>query len=87
MMKQHPIWFLAFAGTVATALASCQSLSDHPFGNLFGAGETPSAPCGVAASDSAPVTKLQAENAALKKQLAEAMRDNAMLKDLAAKNW
>jgi putative transposase len=38
-------------------------------------------------SDAKRLTSLEDENAKLKKLLAEAMLDNAMLKHIAAKNW
>jgi putative transposase len=38
-------------------------------------------------SDARRLRTLETENARLKKLLAEAMLDNAMLKDVAAKKW
>ena len=38
-------------------------------------------------SDARRLKALEAENAKLKKLLAEAMLDNVMLKDIAAKKW
>ena len=42
---------------------------------------------GLEVSDARRLKALEAENAKLKKLLAEAMLDNAMLKDIAAKKW
>jgi len=42
---------------------------------------------GMDVSDARRLRALEAENAKLKKLLAEAMLDNAMLKDIAAKKW
>jgi putative transposase len=42
---------------------------------------------GLDVSDAWRLKALEAENAKLKKLLAEAMLDNAMLKDIAAKKW
>ena len=42
---------------------------------------------GLDVSDAKRLKSLEAENAKLKKLLAEAMLDNAMLKDIAAKKW
>ena len=42
---------------------------------------------GMEASDAKRLRELEAENAKLKKLLAEAMLDNAMLKDIASKKW
>ena len=42
---------------------------------------------GLEVSDARRLKVLEAENAKLKKLLAEAMLDNAMLKDVAAKKW
>jgi putative transposase len=42
---------------------------------------------GMDASDARRLKALEAENTKLKKLLAEAMLDNAMLKDIAAKKW
>lgn len=42
---------------------------------------------GMDASDARRLRVLEAENTKLKKLLAEAMLDNAMLKDIAAKKW
>lgn len=42
---------------------------------------------GMEVSDAARLRALEDENAKLKKLLAEAMLDNAMLKDIAAKKW
>jgi putative transposase len=42
---------------------------------------------GLDVSDARKLKALEDENARLKKLLAEAMLDNAMLKDLAGKNW
>ena len=42
---------------------------------------------GMDVSDARKLKALEDENARLKKLLAEAMLDNAMLKDLAGKNW
>jgi putative transposase len=42
---------------------------------------------GMSVSDARRLKLLEAENARLKKLLAEAMLDNTMLKDLAAKKW
>jgi putative transposase len=39
------------------------------------------------ASDARRLKTLEEENAKLKKLLAEAMLDNAMLKDIASKKW
>lgn len=86
MKKQRPVWFTIVLCAAAMGLASCQSLSDHPFGNLFGAAETPAPACSTVNDDS-QLKKLQAENAKLKKQLADAMQDNATLRDLAARKW
>ncbi len=41
---------------------------------------------GLDVSDARPLKTLEEENAQLKKLLAEAMLDNAILKDVAAKN-
>ncbi len=42
---------------------------------------------GLEVSDARRLKILEAENAKLKKLLAEAMLDNTMLKDVAAKKW
>ena len=42
---------------------------------------------GMDVSDARRLKALESENAKLKKQLAEAMFDNAMLKDVASKKW
>ena len=42
---------------------------------------------GMDVSDARKLKALEDENAKLKKLLAEAMLDNAMLKDIAAKKW
>jgi putative transposase len=42
---------------------------------------------GLDVSDAKPLKSLEDENAKLKRLLAEAMLDNAMLKDIAAKKW
>ena len=42
---------------------------------------------GLEVSDARRLKVLEAENAKLKKLLAEAMLDNVMLKDVAAKKW
>jgi putative transposase len=42
---------------------------------------------GMDVSDARKLKALQEENARLKKLLAEAMLDNAVLKDIAAKKW
>ncbi len=42
---------------------------------------------GLEVSEARRLRTLEAENARLKKLLAEAMLDNAMLKDVAAKKW
>ena len=42
---------------------------------------------GLEVSDAKRLKSLEDENAKLKKLLAEAMVDNAMLKDIAAKKW
>ena len=42
---------------------------------------------GLDVSDAKRLKSLEDENAKLKKLLAEAMLDNAMLKDIAAKKW
>jgi putative transposase len=42
---------------------------------------------GLDVSDARKLKALEEENAKLKKLLAEAMLDNAMLKDIAAKKW
>jgi putative transposase len=42
---------------------------------------------GLEVSDAKRLKALEDENAKLKKLLAEAMLDNAMLKDVAAKKW
>jgi len=42
---------------------------------------------GLEVSDAKRLRALEDENAKLKKLLAEAMLDNAMLKDVAAKKW
>jgi putative transposase len=42
---------------------------------------------GMEVSDARRLKALEDENAKLKKLLAEAMRDNAMLKDVASKKW
>ena len=42
---------------------------------------------GMEVSDARKLKALEDENAKLKKLLAEAMLDNAMLKDVAAKKW
>ena len=42
---------------------------------------------GMEVSDARRLKALEDENAKLKKLLAEAMLDNAMLKDVAAKKW
>ena len=42
---------------------------------------------GLEASDAKRLKALEGENAKLKRLLAEAMLDNAMLKDIASKKW
>jgi putative transposase len=43
--------------------------------------------CGMSVSDAKRLKELEAENARLKKLLAEQMLDYAILKDVAAKKW
>jgi putative transposase len=43
--------------------------------------------CGLEVSDAKRLKALEDENAKLKRLLAEAMLDNAMLKDVASKKW
>ena len=43
--------------------------------------------CGLEVSDAKRLKTLEDENAKLKKLLAEAMLDNAMLKEVASKKW
>ncbi len=87
MKQQRPIRLgLGLIMCVAAmGLASCQGLSD---GTLFGGAPDAAPPpaCPVT-NDDIRVRNLQAENAKLRKQLADAMRDNAMLRDLAVKKW
>lgn len=85
-MKQLRPVSLGLVIGAAIGLAACQGPSDGPFGKLFGAPETPAPAC-AAVADDGRTKNLQAENARLKKQLADAMRDNAMLRDLAVKKW
>jgi hypothetical protein len=86
MRKQRPVSLMIVLCAMALGLSSCQSLSDHPFENFFGTAKN-SAPSCVAVNDDSQLTKLQAENAKLKKQLADAMQDNATLRDLATRKW
>jgi hypothetical protein len=86
MSKQRPVSLMIVLCVAALGLSACQSLSDHPFENLFGTAKTPPPAC-AAVNDESQLQKLQAENAKLKKQLADAMQDNATLRDLAARKW
>ena len=43
--------------------------------------------CGLDVSEAKRLRALEAENARLKKLLADAMLDNAMLKEIASKKW
>src|SRR5271156_2365485 len=83
MMKQRrPVWLGLVICAASIGLASCQG------GTLFGsAPEAAPPPACTVVQDDGRVKSLQAENAKLKKQLADAMRDNAMLRDLAVKKW
>jgi hypothetical protein len=86
MKKQRPVSFVIVLCVGALGLSSCQSLSDHPFEKFFSTPKTPAPSC-AAVNDDTQVQKLQAENAKLKKQLADAIQDNATLRDLAARKW
>lgn len=86
MKQQRPVSFVIVLCAAAFGLSACQSLSDHPFDNFFGTAKTPVPSC-AAVNDDSQLQKLQAENAKLKKQLADAMQDNATLRDLAARKW
>jgi hypothetical protein len=86
MRKRSPIWFFVLLCAAATGLASCEGMSEGPFRDMFGATEKPAASCGPT-SDGSRMTRLEKENAKLKKRLAETMQDNATLRDLAAKKW
>ena len=85
MKQQRPIRFGIVIAIAAIGLSSCQNLSD---GRLFGGTpeQAPAPPCAVV-HDDGRLKSLQTENAKLKKQLADAMQDNAMLRDLAVKKW
>jgi hypothetical protein len=86
MKMQRPVTSVIVLCAAAMGLASCQSLADHPFDNLFGTAKTPAAACATV-NDPSQLQKLEVENAKLKKQLADAMQDNATLRDLAAGKW
>jgi len=86
MKKQRPLRAILLL-CAAIGLASCQSSSGSPFAGLFGAPPAPPPSCGAANADEGRVVKLQKENARLRRQLAQAMEDNATLRDLAAKKW
>lgn len=86
MKKQWPLRAVLLS-CAAIALASCQGSSGSPFGSLFGSAAAPPPACSAAGGDDGQVAKLQKENAKLKRQLAQAMEDNATLRDLAAKKW
>ena len=85
MKPQRPFFVMIVLCAAALGLSACQSLSDHSFENFFGTAKT--APSCVAVHDDSQLQKLQAENAKLKKQLADTMQDNATLRDLAARQW
>ena len=86
MRKRSPIRFFILLCAAATSLSSCESVSEGPFHDMFGATEKPTVSCRPK-NEHGRVTRLEKENAKLRKRLAEAMRDNATLKDLAAKKW
>jgi len=46
-----------------------------------------SGPCGLTVSEAKRLKSLEDENTKLKKLLADAMLDNAALKELLSKNW
>ena len=80
MSSKRPAFLTIALCSAAMSLSACENFS----GNLFGAA-APRTPSCEAANDE--VAKLQADNAKLKKQLADAMKDNATLRELAAKKW
>ena len=82
-MRKHPPIRLIVLCASAMGLAACQSISD---GGVFGTAEKPLASCD-STNEHAQTTKLQKENAKLKRQLAETLQDNATLRDLASKKW
>ena len=79
MKKQPTLWLTMIVCTAPVGLSSCQSLLEGP-------AATPPAACSTV-NDESLVTRLEKENARLKKQLADSMQDNATLRDLAAKKW
>ena len=85
MKQQRRIRLGLVICVAAMSLAACQGLSDGTF--FGGAPEAAPPPACPVAADDTRVRNLQAENAKLRKQLADAMRDNAMLRDLAVKKW
>jgi putative transposase len=75
ILKEHQ------AGLSAADLCRKHGISDATFykwKSKFG---------GLEVSEAKRLRALESENARLKKLLAEAMLDNAMLKDIAAKKW
>jgi hypothetical protein len=84
MKQQRPIRLGLVICVAAMGLAACQGLSD---GTLFGTPQAAPPPACPVAGDDGRMKSLQAENLKLRKQLADAMRDNAMLRDLAVKKW
>jgi hypothetical protein len=86
MRKRSPIGVFVVLCAAATGLASCESISQGPFHDMFGTTEKPAVSC-APTNDESRMARLEKENARLKKRLAETMQDNATLRDLAAKKW
>lgn len=84
MKQRRPVCLGLVICVAAMGLASCQGLSG---GNLLGTPQAAPPPSCTVVNDDGRMKNLQAENVKLKKQLADAMRDNAMLRDLAVKKW
>jgi hypothetical protein len=92
MKKQRPVCTLIVLLALTTGLAACQTPVSNPFKNLFGssAPPPPPPPSGPSCTDVnnynlRRIRTLEAENAKLKKDLADATQDNAMLRDLTTK--
>jgi hypothetical protein len=89
MKKQRPVCTFIVLFVLAAGLAACQTPVSNPFANLFKSAPPPPPPgpscTDVNNYDLRRIRTLEAENAKLKKDLADATQDNAMLRDLTTK--
>jgi hypothetical protein len=90
MKKQRPVCTFIVLFVLAAGLAACQTPVSNPFANLFKSSAPPPPPPGPSCTDvnnydQRRIRTLEAENAKLKKDLADATQDNAMLRDLTTK--